>query len=478
MPLLSLPNELLSITITETIPESFENYALSCRRIHELSKPWISEYRHLKEELISKYEHCGDHYKKASYVNPIELLDHIMQRPFITRYIKFAEFSQIEVKDIEARRHPKTDKSDGGRSLLKASSVIPRALVSSSPTLRIQEGVPLVHHDIDAWYEQILYGHPGPVITLLLTLLTHLNSLSLWDTWKYEREYLNSIMMTIATDILTTSDSCTRGKLPLSRLEMVYLHCEDDEDGTPLQTLAPFIALPSLRTSSGHHIESDYSDFIWPFPGHDSKVEKIIFTESAISAEKIHRFLEPLRSLKSLYYSHNCLGGGSGYLWNGGGFLNAVIACAGEYLEELHLNIGSVMSLTRLESFHPFKKLRKLYFYAPLLLGDFDEGKGDEAVFERHGQNPPELEDLLQRDQMIDLWDLMPISLEELTVKFSQSPWESKQWNCLFDDVGYIKRSLLHQLRKVTLEYHLSKRRPRGNLTEFEDHTEVVFVDT
>lgn len=397
-------------------------------QIYNFSQPLLEAHNRLDRQLRSQCEQYGPMQADNDYEHPINLLHSICERPFIAKYIKSAGFSQYTQNlEEDGDGRAKMDACNGGLDLLQASSQIDKALVSQDPKLRSQDHVPLVHHDKRDWHQRILAGEVGPAITLLLTLLPSLTSLYLWDTWEYRRQYLDSIMMTIAWDIINAPNSDPISPaLPLAKLRKFHIHTQDNETGTPLQTLAPFIALPSLQDLSGEGLEADYTPYKWPFPESQvSTVESITLTNSAISASNMQKFLSPLKNLKSFHYSHTAMGNGAGYLWNGGACLNTIIAHLGPTLEKLHFTGDVVMSCTAIETFKPFDRLKILEFSAQLLMGEVDEGKGDEYLRQKQGYFPPEPKDITQPSSY-ELWGLLPESLEELTIRIGGVPSDCK----------------------------------------------------
>ncbi|KAL9027889.1 MAG: hypothetical protein Q9196_003657, partial [Gyalolechia fulgens] len=391
-------------------------------------------YNHQNHQLKSQFEQYGP----EGFIiveHPINLLYAIWHRPFIVRYIKTANFCTRTEDPISEFSRAKINACAGGRDLLQACPRIARALISSNPKARSQEDIPLIHHDNDTWHQRILAGDVGPVITLLLTLLPNLTTLNLWEISEYRREYLDSIMTTIAQDTFAPSTSTPISRVaPLSRLRKLHLHDEVGTDGTPLQTLAPFLALPSILEISGFHLEADYTAYNWPFPEHPiSTVETVTLSDTAISAPNMHNFLSTLSNLKYLHYSHSCMNTGAGYLWNGGAFLNAIIAHAGPSLEELHVTIRFTTSFTAIQTFRSLERLKKLHFSAELLIGQADEGKGDEYIKEKYGHSPPD-EDRISPLSQSELWGLLPASLEELTVEFQSDPKGWKHFDQVFGD--------------------------------------------
>jgi hypothetical protein len=178
MPLLQVPVEILTQMIKETMPESFENFALSCKAVYEAST-------HLRE----KHNKLSRRYKKFKYTkldglsmadiqalgddfcsSSLELLSKIADEPLIAKYIVSADFKNDDrywEKEfiIDQTEHLK---SSGVQSLLEASPYARAANISVE----------------DAWESFIScyqsdYYHSGLSSIFLLTLLPNVTELSL-----------------------------------------------------------------------------------------------------------------------------------------------------------------------------------------------------------------------------------------------------------------------------------------------------------
>lgn len=170
---------------------------------------------------------------------------------------------------------------------------------------------------------------------------------------------------------------------PLSQLAVIEPWNSHEATGTPLQILAPFLALPSMRKIVVNQLEADHNehDFDWPWgDSRPSPVEEIEFTSSAVSATQIERFLEPLKNLKAFRYSYGFFGDGGAGQWDGGEFVAALRRSpAAKTLEVLSLAAENLASSSAISTFKGLDRLRDLELDISLLLGKAECGEGDLA---------------------------------------------------------------------------------------------------
>ena len=85
MPLLSLPNELLTLIVRDTLPESFESFMLTGKAIHVLGKSFISKHNEMKHKY-GRFEY------ELTESSSIKLLHDIIHEPLMVRYFRYVDF--------------------------------------------------------------------------------------------------------------------------------------------------------------------------------------------------------------------------------------------------------------------------------------------------------------------------------------------------------------------------------------------------
>lgn len=478
-PLSSLPNEILSCIIEETCPEGIQSFSLTCRAIFELARPAIARHNNLKQTIGTMTmgnPAIFDCKYPAGLVgeskHPIEWFFDIWNDPLVARYVKGGIFTD------DGEEHEGLDDKmrvcNGGLHYLQCSPYLRRALVSAEPKMKDQKGIPLVPQDVKKWQNSMLRHESAPWMTLLLTILPNLETLYLMDYWDYLGEYFPGIMDVIAKDSISFQKSNSAGPHTFSRLHTVHIHRIDTEQGIPLQRLAPFLALPALKKASGFQLEADhggYADYAWPYSDHVSAVEEIKLKDCAISADHVGKFLHSMPHLRLFKHSHTCFGNGAAYVWNGGGFLQAVCDTVGSHLETLSLTTNyDIRSLTAVGSLRNFSRLKWLKLSAVLLLGEQDPGHGDEALFALKGRMMPGATENEKGTKFSRLSEILPPSLEELRLSIvCESALYEQMHRVLEDLADWVERDTPQKLRAIYFRYQ-----PGMNSREFARRVEQL----
>ena len=155
---------------------------------------------------------------------------------------------------------------------------------------------------------------------------------------------------------------------PLSHLRTLFVSHSAWKHCDLIQTLAPFIALPSLDILAGHCLQANSrsSDYHWPYRDHVFNLEELEFSSSATDAPQLRRILLPMHRSGVFKYSHNHFEGQVGYLWSANESIRTLVSRVGSTLEELSLTT-SHHSMTAPRSFEGFQKLKGLELGVGLL---------------------------------------------------------------------------------------------------------------
>lgn len=144
MSLLSLPAELITQIIQETLPLGYESLMLSCKTVHRLGTSFLARHNALRARF--KHFHYNDH------INcPLALLTIMATDPIIAEYISTADFSNLTHRPLASQRDMQqwdiSDPDSTGRKIwdmLKSSGlpeyvdVPPRTLIEMFASAGVQ----------------------------------------------------------------------------------------------------------------------------------------------------------------------------------------------------------------------------------------------------------------------------------------------------------------------------------------------------
>lgn len=174
MAILLLPTEILGRIIQETLPESFENFALTCKTIYHASaflrqkhNQLRSRYRDFEYDLATDQDTC---------TSSLQLITKIAEEPLIARYIVFANLKQEsppEDHEIAATHIRELNADSRVFALLEHSPYLQSAGVDARSVLDYM----ISHYTPED-------DDPGLTAAFLLTLLPNVTELSLPQRWE------------------------------------------------------------------------------------------------------------------------------------------------------------------------------------------------------------------------------------------------------------------------------------------------------
>ncbi|KAG7053166.1 F-box domain protein [Colletotrichum scovillei] len=98
MSLLHLPVEVLQTIILETIPQSIDNVALTCKKLYEASERYLVQhnilkrrFRHFAFDVVGPDDDEKIYGTETFVVNSLDLLMKITHNPIIAQYIQIAD---------------------------------------------------------------------------------------------------------------------------------------------------------------------------------------------------------------------------------------------------------------------------------------------------------------------------------------------------------------------------------------------------
>ena len=426
MDLLRLPTELLVQIVNYSRPEGFENLARTCKLLLDIARPLFENHRRLKQLYSS--EDLG--IKSASGRSCHELLYDALIDPLAARYPKRLRCCEHEWRPCSKEMQG----CDAVRRFIQQSTYVKRVLAPGSSEYLEQY--------LETWSKEVKLGNPHFVASALLLLLPNLEDITLCLDDFY-REHLDNVMHEVACDAVAGS------RHPLSQLHTVRIeewgNDPDDEEGTPMQTLASFLALPSIRKVSGRGLKlnSDRYDYWWPVDRQQSNVKELELSDMTVDSVQLGNLLQPMHQLRIFKYSSvQC----DMHIWNARDMLRALVRCVGSTLEELSLT-NLYPSNMVINSFHGFTKLKRLEFATSMLYRDV-KSCNQYIVNDFH----VDFEDCQGTKRgPKNILDIVPASVEHITLKCDS---DDIRFNWLFDEFVENYRKALPKLTEIVFKHH------------------------
>jgi hypothetical protein len=182
MALLNLPTEILSRIIKETIPESFENLAVTCITAYNASQYFLPKHNKFRRRYRNfAYGSAQELQDGRTCATSLQLIHGIAEEPVIARYIVSADFKNDQLpEEVETCRAQiqQITASPYVLQLLKNSSYLQSAGVDPSTVL---------HHLIS---QHKPAGTASLAATFLLTLLPNVTTLALPKNWEESERLL------------------------------------------------------------------------------------------------------------------------------------------------------------------------------------------------------------------------------------------------------------------------------------------------
>lgn len=357
MTLVHLPTELLAQITLHTIPEGFENLALTCHRFHTICTPFIQDYTTLRTRFrnFDYYENTSDPINTIR--TAFDVITRIAIEPVVARYIRHADFTKDSYFTRGRPRYLLADVHCGGAVL---------SLLARSPYLK-EAGLNWqgFYNKIDGDLEAIRYSQSA--FAFLMTLLPNLETLKLPKRWKPDgnSDRLIEAIVLKVKQLNFLSDRPSLAQVTQFKSSTALV----PQDRFDLYWVKPFLALPLVRFFRGPSCVAMGDD------GDNSITTSMLdggFGNSLVVVEllacciddvSIARFLQNTPRLRMLRYSHMAKRHSSPHDWDICRFLKAIEREVGNILEELSISIdyevdGPIASSKASTS--GFQRLRKL----------------------------------------------------------------------------------------------------------------------
>lgn len=381
-----LPNELLFRIFEYTLPYHFENVVVCSRQFYEASKPLLGEHNKLRKRFRSFYLYHrfawdGKPRGEVHYLDvidrPAALLLEIAENPIIADYI-------VNL-DLNIREHAGLYASDGDYVELSPSDSLarlktPEALRSIERLVKAStfqyygdEGMQELSDEYQAWAKDILELSDKALrdeidlpTALLLTLLPNVESLTLPASWKRynvnfisadEQDYEGNTptdcqraCSALMYEVIQRAKNKDLQDQSLAKLQKI-LSTEDIDTqfGEDMVTIAPFLALSSLREV--HHAscivldgelgtkKSAWYVYFQRDGPLDSNLEVLDLKDYAIDAEAASVLLKHMHKLRVFNLEYNMKDEIAGDIV-AQDMVDHLMLAAGNTIEELSLTMG------------------------------------------------------------------------------------------------------------------------------------------
>ncbi|CAG8982003.1 hypothetical protein HYALB_00004871 [Hymenoscyphus albidus] len=403
MELLALPDEILLFIIKETIPEQFEDFALSCKTIYRLGTQYLSRHNELRKE----YKNFTSTLRRPC-TSPFNLLLEIADTPTISRYIVYADFREYHPTHV-LRKH------DLLSSLLK--------LLEESSYLKRIGGDPFVIHQV-------------------------------FRTGNYRNERLPINQAALLNYIVHKANNPRNSSSSLSKLTTILPSGAPNRLQTSMMitTLYPFISIKSMQ-----NFYAGSSVAIQGFLGdHDTSgvenadtfgrsLELVESHNSPMMVADLEIFLSRLPRLRSLKLIHIYFAG----FRDSAAIMGVVEKSTFETLETLtFMMCPTSVAVTSMKR---FKRLRKLEININVLLGLLHVSGCERRLHHCH--------------DISHLGDLLPSSIETFTLLVDDLTERSNDLEILFENVAAERSQKLPNLKEISIRSGLPELLERSILS-------------
>ena len=420
MTMLQLPHELLDIIVLELFPDCFDSLLLTCRRLHAVCEPHLQRYSAIR----SRFQNFA--YDKSPDGSGIhcscQLLSYIAQRPYISRWILHADFSDDPSWETVRYLPASVTRLDDAVLALYKRSPCFQAANASQDEFRKEYSTTVDFRLRSGKYPNyFMYFAP----TMLLTQLPNVRSMVLprdQRPTKISKRVAEEIVdRAQATEAVGHGASLARlTKLQTDRHDKTW----NDWRGSKLQYLPRLKQIvvdgsswwlgagiqPSNTLSSLSLRDSHGNLFV---PSHDREHQNAY-------PRCVENALGPWVNLKTLRYSRS----GLDTLFDMDRILSVIQDFVGEHLEELalSLNLNKCFPAVCRSSLRRFRKLRRLEIGLEVALCNV-------AIMLPFGSDESEFEDL-KRDPSNPLHsvleDLVLLLFANCRCSRSQMKWNTK----------------------------------------------------
>ncbi|CAG9955330.1 unnamed protein product [Clonostachys rosea f. rosea IK726] len=498
--LVSLPGELQLMIMERALPYDLESLALTCKQLHAVALPLLPGHNALRQKY--RRFHLTDSYnqpEKEDITETVtELLLDIAANPFVAHYIVHGDFGDRVCTD-GIRQSPTSYRGAVLQRLEKEQDNL-KALVQNSRHLA------MLGLDTSVWFDNIvadrdeydeLVDYP---LAFLLSLLPNLESLTLpkeWrpssvfslpDDWEPVNDIQKGVQDLVNLLVIRANDTeKVVGDQPLRKLHSLHpTKNVDTQFGTDIVTIAPFLALDSLREvhhDSGVCNQVGYlltknrkgvsSMSVLDFQAQGKyqvlgrNLETAVFQDVVISDEACGALFRHMHKLKVLHVEYN-MKDEIGYDWEPEKFLSSLMSL-GKNLQSLSLlanNLGPdhgriFLPEGDLMGLHGFEVLTYLKLDTKLFIHS-------RAVVDNLAAEPTDEDDI----ETPSLINIAPRKLRTFVLHVPATQEDYVVMECLFVDLGE-RRKELPDLK--TIKVVIEKQDVWGDdLEDWNEHAEKI----
>jgi len=299
--LLTLSNEVLYEIIAAVSPGDLEAFAASCPTISLLSATTVERHRQLlKQYATIKF---GE-WSAIQGEHPLYVLRDVLKDSRIAQYPKVMRIGDWMDEDVWMTGDD--DEVIEERQLERDNVREEADSIKDLITAIITKCRFIGERETDGWVERLLDGQQHEAIAILLTLLPNLEMIQTEGP-------MSDVFYDMATQVATAFNCPNRPKpQALAKLSKVQISpCADDDmmsDGIHegAGVIAPFAALPSVRTISASRLRSGGhydGTFEWPCGMGSSNVTELDLDRSMVIDTGISNLLSGIKSLERFTYS-------------------------------------------------------------------------------------------------------------------------------------------------------------------------------
>ena len=409
--LLELPQEILDQIIDDTIPESVEAFSKSCNYVNRLAKS------RLEHHIADVASYCDiqitarrtNDLLRRHQASPLELLEDILQKPYLVRYPQRLWLGNGSRND----GRPRPTDSDEFRTQI-VSALIDCWYVPSN--------------EVQEWATQICLGDYDAGTALLLALLPNLQCFVIEST-SIQTGYIGRMLCYIAE---ASYDPRFTGRcLALSKLVKVELSGRGlfDEGEEEIEILAQLSTIPSVNILRCERIKcSEISSAFWNLDRYNSGVTIVEFFNCLVHPDVVDQLFGGMQALKRFYSGTS---DGLNTTEDRSRIFQVLRQHAKHSLEELDLTWNSstkeIFDLASIDDLRDFQKLKKLRVRYDAIMTEHEDGTLPQ----------------------VPLTSILPLSITEVRLVGPYRYWHLGSHGELTEKSKAIVRQALHDLASL-----------------------------
>ena len=312
--LLSFPNEILILIISQISNADLDNFTSACQRFQALGADTLREHRIRKQ--VFTHISCGNHIrldenwmvgKEKTWGHPTLMLRDLIRDDLLCYPTTFS-FNDPGSYDAFCDDYDSdSDSVSDSENGTDRCSEVDRALKSFAKDVQpLIEMCPCFDGNEDL-SRGVLGGDIGATLGLLLNVLPNLRRLKIADF--RERSLGEGSLKRILDNMLITSQNPQEGSTPpLSKLKSVIFKRHGTEvykpDNVSLSTFAPLFYFPSMRVFRADYLRANEDS--WTYPGVLSHINRLEFYMSTINDKDLKTCLKATQDLMHFEYVGDC----------------------------------------------------------------------------------------------------------------------------------------------------------------------------